>query len=368
MFIQAAKAQHVITPVQVISGVTVDDFVGPHLSVAALSALGAPYSNYQPEFDTWSDNLYASLGTAWNDAYYYDRALSHYASWKRNGVNALTHRNRAREFAVAYRDGYPMYPGVNGGIPPHWSFVTGLAIHYLDTGDNTSLQCIQLIAVYMWNAYARAWVRDGATTGLSGQEGRIIGRVLQAFLYAKLLGIPNNGGVWVPNTDIGPSAPPWDNLISWFLDKIVADQDVDGSFRADSYCGQQSNFSVCIMMEVLMEYYRLVSPDPRIVTLMVKQADFLATQWNSAQGGFRYISGPCVPALGSSPPDTVTADLNGLIINPIAFAGRYGSRNDLKALAEEVQTQLIPHGAPFYGKQFNQEFCYSFRSAAILHS
>jgi hypothetical protein len=329
-----------------------------------MTALGGPYAAYEPEFEKWAEYHWTAAGPVFDPEDYYDRALVYYAAWVRTGNPAYL--DRAHQHVTRYRDDY-LVPNKYGATP-HWCFVEGLACHAIDPTVTPEEQAKSREAVRQLALYLRPAYGDPAIKGnlwLQGYfDARIAGRTLQAYLFAHLLGLDS--------TDTDPNRSwqtpaTWSELMTALVPSVLGMQGADGAIRPESYCGHQANFSTCILLEVLIQYHRFITPDPRIVDFLVRAVAFLKTQWVPAEQRFLYLSGQCAKDTGVGSDSTAGGgDLIGLIVPPIAWVATMTGDPDTRAFAEDAFTALVPSGWPQGSKQFNQEFCCSYRAAALL--
>lgn len=362
------------------SALTIPDLIGPCLSTEQMVALGGPYAQYDVVYDKWADERWKTPPSFAD--FYYDTTRTEYARWVRSRLEL--HRERARLALVPYRD---YLVAAKNEASPHWTFVVGMACNMVDEGETPenrtkSRDALTGLCGYHWRAGARGWVFSGT---VAGEEGRIVGRVIQTFLYGHLMGIvPMLGDNGEVGHMVGPhvdmvACPPHADVVKRLVQLVSENQSPDGAWRAYSYCNQQDSFSAGILNDALEEVdYWLGSTDAELRGMIqrfrTKQVAFLRTQWGewidnvgtpTGKYGFRYISGPCPGA--TNDPEGIAADLTGLIINPIAIEALRTGDPELRAFVETVFANMIVTGQPWYGKQFNQLFSTSYRAAALLH-
>jgi hypothetical protein len=354
---------------------TIPSLIGPLVSRDAMAALGAPFDRYDAVFDQWAA-AHAAEETSPGafEAYYYGRDLVLYAAAHRimldatpNTTLAASYRARARAMLAVYRDGY-LAPN-HFGAPPHEAFVEGLACNILDpeeTPENRakSRAALSGLAGTLWQGYALG----GNAKGWGKNEGRIAGRVLQAFLFAELLGVPSYefvGAQWPPPLPM----PTWKQLLTDTLPHVLGLQDPDGAIRPDGYCNQQCNFSTCILNDVLIQYYEHFEPDPRIPPFIARSVSFLRTQYLPDVKAFQYMEAQCDTSTGvgsdsKRPAGWKLQELNGLIVNSFAWHAKMTGTPD--PLVPEIIGGMLDEAYLAGPKQFNQCFCDSYRAAAYL--
>src|SRR5215203_1056464 len=120
----------------------VSSLIGATVPVADVTARGGVYARYETDFVTYANSHWASEGSSWASADYYDRALIYYTWWERTGNQ--TYLDRANALAVDYRDNYVV--AIDYAVSAHWSQVGGIALHYLATGDEVSRTAVGRVA------------------------------------------------------------------------------------------------------------------------------------------------------------------------------------------------------------------------------
>jgi hypothetical protein len=333
---------------------TVRDLLGPLLTTAQMEALGGAYAEYDRKFAEGSDGLDAR-GVL---DVFYDGALAHYAAAERlrstDPARALTCEQRGDALAVKYRGTL---------VPPSmttvWNvFPAGLAIHYLRTGDPASLTAIEQLANAMWLAWGRKSVFHRGFDLDDFWDPRTMGRIIESFLIAHLLGIqspsfPIVEGTWLD----GP--PAWDVAVRQMVTYAARSQGADGAWRSMTYEGQQAAFNAGILLNVLLDVDRFLPVHADLRPMVHKSVAFLRTQWTP--NGFQYASGAFKD--GGTAPEP---DLTGLIVSPVAWSAKNGGAVT-PAFAEEVFAQMVSGAYLAQGKQFNQAFAKSYQAAPILH-
>jgi hypothetical protein len=322
--------------------------------VEATAALGDMFASYDRLFDR-----YLPASNTWSDDYY-DRGVVYYARFARTGD--ATFLTKAHEIVLAYRQQYVEVQ--NYHIPPHWSLVRGLEIHYRLTGDELSRRAIAGIFAWGLSFFAAAdrGLADLQNENSSYMENRIQARVLQGALSAYRL-----NASFTRADGITFAVSEWPARLRDMLNQILSVQKADGSYSWAQICGGQLNYMVGMLNDVLIEYYRDFEPDPRIPTAVEKANEYLwSTQWVTAEQGFKYSSVNCAPNPWGTNVGGVDAagDLNGLMI--ASFGWLYQRTGDSKWLTrgDAIMSGLILQrwaGSYASSKQFNQAFSESYR-------
>jgi hypothetical protein len=270
----------------------------PIPSVATQTALGPPWSDYETKIGTRLDSQWeqykGNTANLWEVINYYDRAAIEYVWWCRTGD--VKHRERARTIAVDYREKFYQPARTDGfayNTSTFWSMPLGVALHYLDTGDERSRRAVGysaewLMNVVYYNDLARtttipkpatatespAGAALPATLAVGVAENRIRARVLEAAVIAHALNAPTGGpGSQQVNTIPGT----WAEKATAIVEQIVKAQGADGAFRDVTSGGAAKPFMDGLLNTALILYYQLVTPDPRIVTLIRRQLDYSYT-------------------------------------------------------------------------------------------
>jgi hypothetical protein len=142
------------------------------------------------------------------------------------------------------------------------------------------------------------------------------------------------------------------------LDKIVEWQDANGAFNARLTCGGQLNYMVGLLGDALGKVYDNVLPDPRIVRVVARAADYMwATQWDANTRAFRYNSVPCRGVGGPEP----APDLNGLFVSMYGWLWKHTGEARYRDIAETIFAANATLGWLSGTKQFNQAYASSFK-------
>jgi hypothetical protein len=289
---------------------------------------------YLARFREYGENHWRTEGAAWTGDYY-DRALLWYHAWALTGDPR--YRERADSQAKVYRDEY-LIRAANYNPSPHWAQLEGVALHAVLTGDTLSRQAVirsaGRLAGFIPSRYMTA----------AGGDPRIAARVLHAQALAAQL-----GDATLPKVQAA-------------LDKIVAWQDESGAFNTTLTCGGQLNYMVGLLGDALAKVYDNVLPDPRIVRVVARAADYTwATQWDANARAFRYNSVPCRGVGGPDP----APDLNGLFVSMYGWLWTQTGDARYREMAETIFAADATQGWLSGSKQFNQAYASSFKYLGI---
>jgi hypothetical protein len=313
------------------------DIVGPTVSARNATFQVAGAVRYDADFRTFGDRLWQAGAANWTENYY-DRAAIYLAMWARTGDPEFW--DRGTQIAVNYRRDY--LEANSYGSSPHWAQLQGVALHYLLTGDERSRYAIGRTAqtfTYFLERYAQMNIGE--------IESRIRARTLEAHLLAWRLNV---------TLENGRTTPYWASAIDKMITDIAETQSPSGQFRYSAYCMVTLNYMDGMLDDQLAQVHRYYREDPRIVSVIKRNADYLWTQWDARTGGFRYAYQDC-----GSGETTSNSDLNGLMLN--AFAFTYAQTQDpvYRTRADAVFQGGVS-GAFLYGsKQFNQQYATSYR-------
>ena len=311
--------------------------VGPTIPVAQ-----SPFATYESNFVQYGNSHWASEA---GDYYfgYYERSLAWFAYWVRTGTSEYWRRGMID--LLAYRDDFLVRNGWY--MQPHDAFFEALGVHYLLTGDELDRTGIGRSGhdpFYTW------WFNQLALSNPAELEARIAARTLLTFLAAWRYNVPSAQG------------HNWTTLTRQTLDRILAKQGADGSWKFRGTYDEQWNFMAGIMMDALIKYYEWFEADPRIPASIQGTLDYLwNTQWIPSARAFRYASGN--PPISDPSGSTPVPDLNLLICHSYSwyYSLAPGSRGVYKTRADECFNGGIA-GAWLDGfKQFNQNYQVSFR-------
>jgi Ca2+-binding RTX toxin-like protein len=340
-------------------------------SVSGSSSLGGAFARYEQDFATYNDSHWAADGTDWASANYYDRAFINYVWYARTGQQVYLERGNA--LAADYLNNY--VEANNYGVASWWSMPKGIAAHYLLNGDQASLSAIGKMADQVVNP----WNTENNWANLFDphqSEGREQARALETLTQAILIDAPSVG---VPN--IQPNGEDWgvsggndfSALAKSLVDKILTSgfQHADGS-RPNFVDGAAPDgapidkpFMNGLMNEALMNYYEQVEADPRIVSFIKANLDYMwAHEWDATAKAFQYID----ETSANGVEDVPAADLNMLIVNGFGFV--YKHTGDATYLQRgNLVFEGGVEGTWLEGsKQFNQQYASSYNYIAYTHA
>lgn len=292
-----------------------------------------------PELEEWAANMVqwgefhcnpqriSELGTWEGNVWYYDGMRVYYqiADYTKDPKWAEC----ARLVGAVYR-GYVLNAG---GLVPGWRvFPHGLHMDLLRTNDQGSKHALELLATKSAYAFPAG--------NASFEYSRETAYILSAYLFAEQVGLPLD-------PDIKKSA----DFALGHLDQWAVSQTA-------SYV---QPYLVALTLESLIAYYERTR-DPRIPGMVRTTADWLqANFWNPTNRWFSYIQ--CKP--GSTYQEcgqeySTQGDLN-LLIAPV-YAWLYRTTGEAKYLAfgDEVFSSGIADHFLGYGKQFVQNYRWSF--------
>ena len=300
--------------------------VGPTITVAE-----NPGATYEAQFQTFSDKHWLAEGAQWDQANYYDRALSHFTYWMRSGD--LKYWQRAVQLALNYRTQYIEASGF--GPSPHWMLLEGLAAHYWLTGDTLSRTAVIKSIARVWQGFTPTNMADPTYAYI---EGRIQARMMVGSLLA-----------W----ELGDTGQDWKALATAYKNNMITLQRADGSYAWPNWCGHQANFMVGMQNDAMIKYHERVQADPAIITTIRKSVDYMSSiAWRPLQQGFSYMDIPCLPTDDMSP----MFDLNMLIVTGYAFTGAKTGQRSYIATADSIASGAMTSSWLDGSKQFNQQY------------
>jgi hypothetical protein len=274
---------------------------GPLPTVGAVRSWADPmFTRYEDIAAEKFEKHWLANGANWQYQYY-DLARNYYVWWTRTG--SVVYRDRARAIAVNYRDGFYQPTRTDGfafNTSTYWNMPMGVALHFLDTGDELSRKAVGYSAEWLMNvvyyndmARTTAIPKPGtatsspagaalpATLTVGVAENRIRGRCLEAAVLAHAINAPTGGpGSQQVNTIPGT----WKEKAAALVEQIIKAQSADGSFRDVTSGGAEKPFMDGLLNDALILYYQLVTPDPRILTLIKRQLDY---SWTNVWLGHR---------------------------------------------------------------------------------
>jgi hypothetical protein len=310
---------------------------GPTLSEAGITAAGGYYAKWLANFKALYPTRRSADGLVWSNANYYDRVKILYmmAEVTRNeGCRA-----DARSLAISYRNYVLGSMGSNpfAPVPAEWAMPTGLALHYIDTGDAGSLK--GLIGLGEWFAFPYY------TNGFSDLAGEMDNRI-QAYALR----------TWIRCWQLTNGGTRWAMLLRDNLPKILASQSADGAYRWQRIQGGNNKpFMVGLLNDSLIEYFEQFEADPRIPPSIKRAVGFMWDKnWIYIKEAFEYMDNQ--PASNDD-----GADLNNLIVNGFSFCGEM----DKARTIFEAAVRLAYTGQ---SKQFNQHYTTAMRTVAMLNA
>jgi hypothetical protein len=312
--------------------------MGQTPSVSSVEALGGAFARYEQDFRTYADRHWASEGTS-VAANYYDRAMMYYVWWARTG-NA-TYLERANALAVNYRKSFLEARGFN--VLPYETFVDGVALHYLVTGDEASRAAVGKVA----DRFATSRFMDVLGNTAGEVDNRDQSRVLTALLVARRINAPTAAG------------NDWAGRARTALSNILRSQSSDGAYRfaQSGQCGYNKPWMVGLLNDALVRYHTSFEADSRIVGAVKRSLDYIwANDWRDAQQSIVYLGGNC----GGDSPYTAP-DLNNLVSSGFGFVYRQTGDATYRTRGDAVFIGGVNGGWPAGSKQFNQEYTSSYR-------
>ena len=364
---------------------------GPTPSVAESKALGAMFVEYEDDFVRYSDYHWAAHGANWEYANYYDRAATYLLWWARTGEQKYLDRGSAiaLDYRTKFLESQAMPYTYNAST--YWHMPMGLALHYLATGDEKSRQAVGYSAEWVGALHmveeldkVTTMARPGtylqspaastipATITVGTAENRWRARVLQAFVLSHAINAPQNGPAlgYGQGGMVGAVPGTWAQKAKVVLDKILAVQNADGSYRDITSGGAEKPFMDGLLNDALILYYQFVAQDPRILSAVKRNIDY---NWTNVWLGHRENSQSFAYYEWSytAPQDPnwsggryAAGDLNLMMVN--AFGWVYSMTGDV---AYRDRGNLIFKGGIDLGyvegsKQFNQMYHGSWRFIA----
>ena len=219
--------------------------LGPMPSAAFARTASSAFGAFEDRFRRWADYHWAAHGAAWEASNYYDRAMIYYAWWIQTGNT--TYLDRANKIAVDYRTGYleAQKAPYQYNASSYWSMPTGVALHYLATGDEASRRAV---------GYSAEWLTSNwfysRLAGHTEMENRIRARLLQAAVLAHAINAPQ-GGPAVGQVILAPGKT-WAEKSKNILNEILKAQGADGSWKDTEHCGYEKPFMDALLMESLI--------------------------------------------------------------------------------------------------------------------
>jgi hypothetical protein len=263
--------------------------------------------------------------------------------WARTGNS--TYLERANALAVNYRQSFLEARGFN--VLPYETFVDGVALHYLVTGDQASRTAVGKVA----DRFATSRFVDVLGNVAGEVDNRDQSRVITALIVARQIGAPSATG-----TDFADRART-------ALSNTLRSQSTDGAYRfqQSNQCGHNKPFMVGLLNDALIRYHTNFEADSRIVPAVKRSLDYIwANDWRSAQQSIVYLGGNC----GSDSPFTAP-DLNNLVSSGFGFVYRRTGDATYRTRGDAVFNGAVNGGWPAGSKQFNQQYTSSYRYLAL---
>jgi Ca2+-binding RTX toxin-like protein len=346
-----------------------NSLIGPVISVSASSGLGQDFAQYEQAFTTYSATHMAADGTAWASSNYYDRAFINYVWYMRTGDK--TYLDQGNAIAADYLKNY--VEANDYSIASWWSMPKGITAHYLINGDQASLTAIGKLA----DQVAGGWNRDNNWANLFDPHlsgGREQARSLETLTQAIIIDAPSVG---VPK--IQANGDDWGVaggndfrvLAKSLVEKILTSgfQSADGS-RPNYMEGAAADgspidkpFMNGLMNESLINYYEQVDADPRIISFVKANLDYMwANEWDPTAKAFQYIDKTSVNGVQ----DTPTADVNMLIVSGFGFVYKHTGDATYLERGNQVFEGGVDGSWLAGSKQFNQQYTSSYNYLAYI--
>ncbi len=314
--------------------------VGPTITTKQGTELGGAFREYEQKAAQFANDHWQQDGFDWSRANYYDRAFGHYALWVRTG--GPTYWRWATRLAVDYRTNYLEH--YHYGSSPRWAQLEGVALHYWLTGDERSRTAVIETAKKLTGSFP---AEKGADAEYQYNEGRIQQRVMMACLLA-----------W----SLADRSRDWGAMADAYAENWLRLQRPDGSFRyrlstedARSPLGQ-SNFMEGLRIDALVKYYERRRADPRIISAIRRQVDYLwTTQWRPGTSGFQYWN-----VVRSD----VAPDLNMLLVLGFGFTYRHTGIESYREWGDQIFAAGVARTYYRGSKQYNEQQYDSFNYLA----
>jgi hypothetical protein len=327
-------------------------------SLAAVALRGGAYATFASDWTRMGEQRWLTDGPVWDASNYYDRAQQWYALWRLTGDTKW--RDRATAIAKSYRDQYwaAQAAPYQYNTSSYWSMPAGVALHFAVTGDTMSRNAV---------GWACGWLTSGyGFTRLathSEMESRWRARMLQCAVLAHAVNAPLTGP-WVGQVVPAPGAT-WKEKAGNILTQILAAQSADGAFRDDQSCGYTKPFMDALLADAMIEYTRLVAPDPRILPAVTKMLAYdWATTWDTVSRSFFYYEGECSNPMGSGG-RYPAPDLTAMLSHSFAWVAAQSGDPIWQLRADAVFAAGVSGAYLMGSKQFNQGFWSSWRGLAI---
>ena len=340
-----------------------DALLGPlPKSADSIRALGDAFRRYVDDrLLPQAERHWTLDGVGWEKANYYDRAHLFYYLYKLTGDPKW--RDRAAQLAVNYRDTF-LRPDKTDGFAfnssTFWHQPVGLALHYLDTGDEASRKAVGYSAEWLTTQTYLKWISDRQSNGWGVAENRIRSRCLQAAILAHLIAAPQGG----PGSKQVAQIPgTWKERAKILLDACLAAQSPDGAYRDLENCGFSKPFMDGLLNEALTLYHRHIDADARIVGAIKRNLDYnVAKVYDTATASFYYYEGACSTNGGGN--RTPSPDLNGIIVPAFGWVAKQTGDGSYLTKGDPVFAAMVDTGWWDGSKQFNELAATSYRYLA----
>ncbi len=303
--------------------------VGPMLTTAEAASRGGVVAQNDQLFLQWAP-YHRNNSWGWINDNFYDRAFNHYAYWLRSGD--AQYKTWADSYALAYQQN----AGTNQA--PRNASLEGMAVYYLLNGQPAAWRTQIVGLAQSLSIFTPA---NMGTPGYRWAEGRILARAGLGALVAYLL---------------GDTSRDWGALADEYAQVALTTQNADGSYTWQIQDGQDprvdgdSNFMHGLVGNFLTKWVRIRRGgnfSPQVTTWFHRSADYFATQWVPADGGFLYWN---VGGGTSGNPDG-----NQLITLTLAVAHHTG--HPTAGSQADASYAGGVNGSYYQGfKQFNQQY------------
>jgi hypothetical protein len=326
-------------------------------SLTAVSLRGGAYATFAADWARMGEQRWLTDGAVWDASNYYDRAQQWYALWRLTGDTKW--KDRATAIAKSYRDQYwaAQAAPYQYNTSSYWSMPAGVAAHFAVTGDTMSRNAVGWACGWLTSGYGFTRLATHAE-----MESRWRARMLQCAVLAHAVNAPLTGP-WVGQVVPAPGSS-WKEKAGNILTQILAAQSADGAFRDDQSCGFVKPFMDALLADALIDYHRLVAPDPRVLPAVTRMLAYdWATTWDSVSKSFFYYEGECAHPMGSGG-RYPAPDLTAMLSHSFAWVAAQ-TKDPIWQLRADAVFAAGVSGAYLMGsKQFNQAFASSWRALA----
>lgn len=349
-------------------------------------------------------------------ANFYDRAHVGYAMYAMGGYADETLLSQANAIALTYRN--YLNTGSNYLISPHYQMLRGISLHYAATGSTTSRATVAQVAdqnlgIPYTSGFARSvgrlWLEDIQANG-GWWDQRIWARTGESMIQAYVIGAPSVGNPSFPaggNNYLVRSQEWLDKILnnsahhqSW-IGGVLTNGVSDGLWRSADALKILTGFGTSTMADdtydpntiyvrpfflglilyALMDYYRFIAQDARIVPAILAACEAMWTGtrapgcsalWvpgpsiNGVYNGMSYLEAPSFSGFpGSDGPEqafvAASADLNGLYLAPHAFLYKHTGDATWRTRFDLILdgTKQSQASTTTNGKQYQETFSYT---------